>query len=111
MLSIPKKVPESGYYYHYKHNPNGEVNNYSYEVLGVGFHTEDDCREQDQVMVVYRPLYTEAQVYLAGRSYDLRPLEMFMESVLEKGVMRFVKITDPLVIAQLNEMRLKMYGS
>ena len=43
-LPIPKRVPEPGFYYHYKHNPNGPVNDYAYEVVGVGFHTEDDAR-------------------------------------------------------------------
>ncbi len=42
MLKIPTTIPEKGFYYHYKHDPKGEVNNYAYEVMGVGSHTEED---------------------------------------------------------------------
>ncbi len=58
-----ENMPERGFYYHYKHDPDGEVNNYAYEVVGVGCHTEDDCRPIDINMVVYRPLYESAKVY------------------------------------------------
>jgi 8-oxo-dGTP pyrophosphatase MutT (NUDIX family) len=43
-LPMPQRVLEMGFYYHYKHDPEGPVNNYAYEVISVGFHTEDDCR-------------------------------------------------------------------
>ncbi len=111
MLTIPKKVPEKGFYYHYKHDKNREVNNYAYEVLGVGHHTEDDCRPIDANMVVYRPLY-ESSVYKAGRLFDLRPLDMFLESVVKDGktLPRFEKITDPEIIAELEEIKNKMYS-
>lgn len=111
MLKTPKKVPEKGFYYHYKHDPNGSVNNYAYEVMGVGHHTEDDCRPEDANMVVYRPLY-EASVYKAGKLFDLRPLEMFMQDVTKDGKTfpRFKKITDAGAIDQLKAIRLQMYG-
>src|SRR5271170_1814103 len=51
----PEKRPEPGYYYHYKHDPNGPLNNYAYYIYGVGHHTEDDCRPDDVFMQVYRP--------------------------------------------------------
>lgn len=110
-MKIPTKVPENGFYYHYKHDLNGSVNNYAYEVVGVGCHTEDNCRPEDQNMVVYRPLY-EASVYKAGKLFDLRPLDMWMGSVDLKGqtVSRFSKITDESIISQLEEIRQKMYG-
>jgi hypothetical protein len=60
---MKKNIPEPGFYYHYKHDPNGSVNNYAYEVLGIGHHTEDSCRPEDEYLVVYRPLY-EAFVYI-----------------------------------------------
>ena len=78
------RIPSPGFYYHYKHNPTGPVNNYAYEVVGVGRHTEDDCRPEDANMVVYRPLY-ESTVYKAGKLFDLRPLDMFMEDVTKDG--------------------------
>lgn len=112
MVQIPHKVPENGFYYHYKHDPEGSINNYAYEVLGVGCHTEDDCRPEDIHMVVYRPLY-ESSVYKAGKLFDLRPLEMWMGEVAVNGktVPRFRKITDPDVVKKLREIRREMYGT
>lgn len=111
-MKIPTRVPEKGFYYHYKHDPNGSVNNYAYEIVGVGCHTEEDCRPEDANIVVYRPLY-EASVYKAGKLFDLRPLEMFMEDVTKEGKTfpRFKKITDPSIIAQLEEIKSSMYGT
>lgn len=110
MLKIPTKIPEKGFYYHYKHDPKGTVNNYAYEVLGTGFHTEDDCRPIDANMVVYRPLY-ESSVYVAGKFFDIRPLEMFLEEVSKDGktLGRFTKITDEKIIAELKKVREEMY--
>ena len=111
-MKIPTRVPERGFYYHYKHDPTGAVNNYAYEFVGVGIHTEDDCRPEDANMVIYRPLY-EASVYTAGGFNYLRPLEMWMGEVEHSGktVRRFQKITDPAVIAELTTIRNKMYSS
>jgi hypothetical protein len=105
------QIPEKGFYYHYKHDPSGAINNYAYEVVGVGCHTEKDCRPEDVRMVVYRPLY-ESFVYKEGKLFDLRPLEMFMESVTKDGKTfpRFRKITDPAVIAELEAIKKEMYG-
>ncbi len=112
---MPKKVPEKGFYYHYKHDPDGPVEGYAYEVLGVGFHTEDDTRPGEEHFVIYRPLYG-ASVYKASLElgipcFDNRPLEMWMEDVTKDGKTfpRFSKITDPAVIARLEEIRDGMY--
>jgi hypothetical protein len=104
------QTPEKGFYYHYKHDPKGAVNNYAYEFIGVGCHTEEDCRPEDSNMVIYRPLY-EAFVYKAGKLYDLRPLLMWMGDVEVGGVTqkRFTLITDPQVIAELERIRAQMY--
>jgi len=114
-LPMPKRVPEPGFYYHYKHDPSGLVNNYAYEVMGVGFHTEDDTRPGEEYFVVYRPLY-EASVYKASKElgiscFDNRPLEMWMGEVEMNGKKspRFQKITDPAVIAELDKVRSEMY--
>lgn len=109
-MKIPAKVPENGFYYHYKHDPSGAINNYAYEVTGVGCHTEDDCRPEDVNMVIYRPLY-EAFVYKAGKLFDLRPLEMWMGNVEKEGKTfpRFRKITDLVVIAELEAVKRRMY--
>ncbi|HVW82608.1 MAG TPA: DUF1653 domain-containing protein [Candidatus Paceibacterota bacterium] len=108
--SVPTEVPQIGFYYHYKHDPAGAFNNYAYEVVGIGHHTEDDCEERDRFLVVYRPLY-EAFVYKNGRMFDVRPLSMFMEEVEKEGKRfpRFAKIADPAVLRQLEELREKMY--
>lgn len=109
---IPTEVPENGFYYHYKHSATGPVNNYAYEVIGVGHHTEDDCRPEDANMVVYRPLY-DALVYRMGKFFDLRPLEMWMGDAEYQGkkVQRFMRIRNPDIIKELEAKRREMYGT
>ncbi|HVZ75884.1 MAG TPA: hypothetical protein VG934_01270 [Candidatus Paceibacterota bacterium] len=104
------QAPEAGYYYHYKHDPMGAVNNYAYYIYGAGHHTEDDCRPEDANMQVYKPLY-DAFVYKNGKMFDLRPLHMFWEKAQWQGkvVDRFIRITDPKVIEQLQDIRKSMY--
>ncbi len=110
-MKIPSKVPEKGFYYHYKHDPKGDTNNYAYEYVGAGVHTEEDCRPEDENMIIYRPLY-EAAVYKAGKMYDLRPLDMWMGMVEKNGKTfpRFTKITDSKIIEELQKIKLEMYG-
>ena len=67
----PSKLPEPGYYYHFKHDPDGPLNNYAYYIYGVGHHTEDDCRTEDAFMQVYRPLYEESYAFRNGGFFDL----------------------------------------
>ncbi len=102
--------PERGFYYHYKHDPAGPVNNYAYEFMGVGHHTEDDCRPEDAFLGVYRPLY-EAFVYRHGQMFDVRPLSMWMEEVTKEGKTfpRFARVTDPTTVAELSAIRDRMY--
>lgn len=104
------KEIEKGFYYHYKHTPEGEWNNYLYEVLNVGHHTEIEGLDES-AMVIYRPLYVEAGVYGAGKHYDVRPYEMFTEKVNKDGVEkdRFTKITDPELIKKCIELAKEMY--
>ena len=106
----PKQLPAAGYYYHFKHDPNGPVNNYAYYIYGVGHHTEEDCRPEDAFMQVYRPLY-EAYASRHGGLFDLRPLHMFYEPAMLHGkqVARFSKITDPDLIARLQAIKARMY--
>jgi hypothetical protein len=83
----PKKVPEIAFYDHYKRDPNGTFNNYAYVLIGVGCHTEDNCRPLDRFHGTYLPLYEEAAVYKAGKGtlHDSRPLTMFMSNVRKGG--------------------------
>lgn len=113
-LLMPTRVPEVGFYYHYKHDPNGSINNYAYEVMGVGFHTEE-ARPGEAHFVNYRPLY-EAAVYKAFQElgvpcFDTRPLEMWTGDVEKDGKTfpRFQKIVDPAVILQLERIKGEMY--
>ena len=55
-MKIPTKIPEKGFYYHYKHDPAGPMNNYAYELVGIGIHSEEDCRPEDSNMAVYLPI-------------------------------------------------------
>lgn len=100
---------EKGFYYHYKHDPSGAINNYAYEVMGMGHHTEIDGLEES-LMVMYRPLY-EASVYKAGKHWDVRPIAHFLKPVEKDGVTieRFQKITDPEVVKTLLEIRDTLY--
>lgn len=110
-MTAPERVPEKGFYYHYKHTPDS-VNNYAYEVVGIGHHTEDDAREIDTHLVVYRPIYKEAGVYRFGKMFDVRPLSMFLEEVRKDGKTfpRFQKISDPAILSKLETIRKEMYG-
>lgn len=103
--------PEKGFYYHYKHDPMGEVNNYAYEVLNIAHHTEIDDWDKNP-FVIYRPLY-ESSVYKRGKHWDARPLGMFMEAIEKNGKImpRFTKITDPQIRAKLSEIRDRMYNN
>lgn len=101
---------ENGFYYHYKHDPKGDVGNYAYEVLNIGHHTEMHDTGDDGLLVIYRPLY-EAFVYKEGKHWDARPLPMFLESVIKDGkeMDRFSKIKDPVIIEQLEKIKNSMY--
>ncbi len=111
MFNAPKRMPEKGFYYHYKHDPAGPVHQYAYEMIGVGHFTEDYLKPEDENMVVYLPIY-EATVYKNGKMFDLRPLEMWMGDIEKDGktMKRFTKITDEAVIKQLKEIKKQMYS-
>ncbi len=112
---MPKKVPEPGFYWHYKHDPEGAINNFAYEVVGIGFHTEDNAREGEEHFLVYRPLY-ESSVYRASRElgipcFDNRPLDMWMGTVEKDGktIPRYVRVTDAATLVELEKIRDTMY--
>lgn len=124
-LKPPARLPEPGFYYHYKHDPemrradcpDADIRNYAYEVLpSFGLYTEEDG-PADKFRVCYLPLYPWAMVYtismVIGRiCEDHRPVSMFLEEVetdTYKGP-RFRKITHPELIKKLSTIRDKMYG-
>lgn len=96
--------PQPGFYRHYKHDPTGPLNNYTYEVIGIARHTEERT-----FTVLYRPLYENE--WLKPANYCARPLEMFNESVEKDGkiIPRFELITDSDVISSLKEVSDRMY--
>src|SRR5258708_23263286 len=93
----PERRPEPGYYYHYKHDPNGPLNNYAYYIYGVGHHTEDDCRPEDAFMQVYRPLYETAYAYRNGGVVYPRPVYILYKPANVYAVegTRFTRIPEP----------------
>ncbi|MFA7192341.1 MAG: DUF1653 domain-containing protein [Candidatus Paceibacterota bacterium] len=99
------------YYYHYKHDPNGPVNKYAYEIINFGHHTEIDGLEESK-MVAYAPLYEDAGVYRAGKHWDLRPIKMFTELVHKDGKSfeRFTEIIDERIISELDKIKKELYG-
>lgn len=112
MLLENLQIPQQGFYYHYKHSIVGKFNNYAYEVVGTGCHTEMDHEDPSSLFVVYRPLYKEAFVYKNGKMFDIRPLSMFTESVMVNGLIqpRFRKIDDTMIISMLTMVRDEMYN-
>lgn len=113
-MTPPNELPEPGFYYHYKHDPAKPLNNYAYEVFGVGCGSEADWSKPDAYMVIYRPLYEESPAYQAGKLWFLRPVAMFMGDVTGKNgeppVPRFHKISNPEIIAELASVKKLMYG-
>ncbi len=101
-----EKIPKKGYYYHQKHDPQGSINNYSYEVIGVGGNTEEKT-----FTVLYRPLYKSDWMPLAD--FQSRPFEMFTGNVIKNGktIPRFQLITDTEIVIKLEAIKNKMYGS
>jgi hypothetical protein len=99
------RIPEKGFYYHYKHDPEGLFNNYAYELLGTARHSEDKS-----LLAVYLPLYENT--YAPPADYCVRPLGMFMEEVRVNGktLPRFARITDERLIARLQQAKAELYG-
>jgi hypothetical protein len=112
---------EKGFYYHFRHDPNGPVTDCVYEMIGTAFNTEtitsgtgkteDPTEFFKDEMVIYRPLYDTSLVYKTGKRFWVRPALMFLEIIEKEGktFQRFQKITDPAVVAELEKVRDEMY--
>lgn len=102
----PNPPLKGGFYYHYKHDPNGALNNYSYEVAGIARNTEDKS-----YAVLYRPLYKSD--WFSPADYQARPLAMFMETIEKDGLQipRFSLITDKTVLSELRKIKKEIYGA
>jgi hypothetical protein len=89
------QIPENGFYYHYKHDDAKGFNDYTYEVIGIGMHSEDDS-----LFVLYKPLY---ETDITPANYFVRPIELFFDTIQWNGkaIDHFTKITDPVLIEKL----------
>jgi len=103
ITEVPTQSLSKGFYYHYKHDPNGPFNNYAYEVLGVSRHTENRT-----LSMIYRPLYENTYLDV---DYSNRPLDMALGTIERNGetINRFQKIEDEQLIEKLKEIRDEMY--
>lgn len=74
---------------HFKHDPQGEERNYTYEIIGVSLHTETQ-----ELMVCYKPLYKSE--FLEEKNADMfcRPLAMWGDLVEKENYQgpRFVRV-------------------
>lgn len=96
------ETPKVGeYYYHFKHDPQGSVENYAYKIIGTAIHSETE-----EILVVYQPMYKGSWVEEHGVDYTARPLSMFIGTTERDGktLKRFAKITDEGVIAELERL-------
>lgn len=76
-------VNKGDVYRHYKHDADGLENNYTYEIIDIGFDTE----RQEEV-IIYRPLYeSDIKIFV-------RPKRNFLEIIQSKegNFHRFTKI-------------------
>lgn len=70
-------IPQKGeVWIHYKHNPNGPQNNFSYEIVGLVVHTETE-----DILVCYRPLYESSFIQEKKVDYFVRPLSMWDDQI------------------------------
>lgn len=86
------EITAGSFYYHYKHDAKGEINNFAYEIIGTAMHTETE-----NFFVIYKPLYPNEQKLFA------RPIELFTDVVIveDKEIPHFTLITDIEVIESL----------
>jgi hypothetical protein len=98
------QIPENGFYYHYKHDNSKGVGHHAYEVMGIGIHSEDKS-----CFVIYRPLYEIED--LAQPISFVRPIALFTDNVIvnDQTLPHFIKITDPELVAKLEEIKERMY--
>ncbi len=114
-LPLPKQFPENGFYYHYKHDPQGPINNCVYEVLGIGFHTDTEPDSNEAHFVIYRALHEDFILKdtqsLKTPCYYTRPLKIWNENVNKNNAIipRFKKITDLSVIKELQKIKKLLY--
>jgi len=63
---------------HYKHNPAKDKKEYTYKIIGIAKHTEDE-----EMVVIYKPLYDSPK--FEDIELFARPLKMFCEKLEWKG--------------------------
>ena len=97
---------EGRFYRHFKYDPsNTQIpNNYTYEVIGIGNHTETNDK-----FVTYRPLYDNP--HMKGINFIHRPYDMFFGTVNRSTYSgnRFNEIKDVKIIEQLIKVSKSKY--
>ncbi len=100
------KIPEKGFYYHFKHDPKKDIYNYAYWVLPV---LANDADNPDEPKVSYLRLYKEPN------NWFRKFVEFFDKTKIERPenvtnqLTRFVKINDPELCEKLKERFYEMY--
>ena len=100
------KLPQKGeFYYHFKHNPQLDILNYAYLIVGVALHSENA-----EKLVAYLPLYSPNHVWDYKCDFNVRPLEMFIGLVEKSDINysgpRFNWITNKSIISQLKQTQI-----
>ncbi len=93
-------LPKAGeLYYHFKHNPEKDIFNYAYKIVGTGKHSETD-----EIFIVYKALYKSPWIEESAVDFTIRPIKMFMENVEKNGQSfpRFKKIEDLKLIDKIS---------
>lgn len=111
-IFLPERIPLLGFYYHFKHDPKGEINNGVYEFVDLKYDSLDE-----EWKAVYRSLSADDKLYQLGHFEYTQPLKRFLGEVevrVGKGkktkmVPRFTKIEDRRIIGILQGLRSVMY--
>jgi hypothetical protein len=86
------------YYYHYKHQDSKGILDYAYQIIGTAIHTENE-----EILVLYKPLYQSDYLETQKTECFARPLSMFLEKIEidDKVMPRFRLITDHTLIKEI----------
>ncbi len=103
---------KKGFYYHFKHDRNGPINNCAYEVLGAAINSDFEEDDLGYTGVIYRPLYVNELLAKEGSSFFRRASADFISEKVNNGiaVKRFTEISDREVISKLEAIRDEMYN-
>lgn len=100
-----KQLIFSGFYKHYKYNPNEELGKGLYQVIGI-----TSVKDLGKNFIDYRPLYKSSFVYQQGRWNDGREISEWFKP-LENGKARYEFIIPGTDLHKLCEQLVQeLYG-